>query len=79
MPADPRVRQRAAHDGDVRRSGQLRHAQVVGIDAAAGQQPRIFGPQHPRAHDAHRFSVVSGRASGRVGGAIILLCQPGED
>jgi hypothetical protein len=49
---DPRVGHRAAHEGQAGRRGQFRRPQVIHVDAARGQQPRILGPDDPGAHDA---------------------------
>jgi hypothetical protein len=55
---DAPVRHRAAHEGHPRGSAQFGCPQVVDVDAAFGQQPRIFGPYHPGAQDAHLTSAT---------------------
>jgi len=52
----------------------MAHALITGIDAATGQQPRVLGPQHPRAHNAHRLSVSLAGAMSITENSSSTLC-----
>ncbi len=48
------MRDGGADEEHVARPGEPVVGQVFGVDTAGRQEPRVLGPQNPRAKDAHR-------------------------
>ena len=54
-----RMRHRRANERGPHRTRQLRFPQVVYVDAARGQQPRVLRTDDPRAQNAHKSSAAT--------------------